>query len=191
MKNLLVLLTLSTMFTGCASMGASKYGCGAPDGVSCRSIREVYAATDGPGMPAKTPGAEAPATAEAALDAAAAGLVPPASQRPQPMPSEAAVIPWRTQPQVMRVWIAPYVDGRGDLHAGSRVFMEIEPKRWAVGDVGLTARALPTPLQVRDGANGELATGVPPAAGGQPTGLVQGSGSTSQPRNRALTRRAP
>ncbi|WP_443743206.1 type IV conjugative transfer system lipoprotein TraV [Sutterella sp.] len=39
-------------------------------------------------------------------------------------------VPVRTPSQVMRIWIAPYVDTNGDLVAPGYVYTEIEPRRW-------------------------------------------------------------
>lgn len=39
-------------------------------------------------------------------------------------------IPVRTPSQVMRIWIAPYVDMAGDLQAPGYLYTEIEPRRW-------------------------------------------------------------
>lgn len=44
------------------------------------------------------------------------------------LPSEP--VPLRTPAQVMRIWVAPYVDTNGDLVAPGFVYTEIEPRRW-------------------------------------------------------------
>ena len=44
------------------------------------------------------------------------------------LPSEP--VPIRTPSQVMRIWVAPYVDTNGDLVAPGFVSTEIEPRRW-------------------------------------------------------------
>ena len=43
-------------------------------------------------------------------------------------------VPIRTPSQVMRIWMAPYVDTRGDLQAPGFVYTEIEPRRWIIRD---------------------------------------------------------
>jgi hypothetical protein len=40
---------------------------------------------------------------------------------------------FRTPPQVMRVWIAPWEDSHGDLHAATYLYTEITPRRWSLG----------------------------------------------------------
>lgn len=39
-------------------------------------------------------------------------------------------VPVRTPSQVMRIWVAPYVDMSGDLQAPGYIYTEIEPRRW-------------------------------------------------------------
>ncbi len=39
----------------------------------------------------------------------------------------------RMPAQVMRIWIAPWTDERGDLHRPSHIYTEIVARRWAVG----------------------------------------------------------
>jgi conjugal transfer pilus assembly protein TraV len=48
----------------------------------------------------------------------------------------------------MRVWIGPWEDTRGDLHAPGYVYTEIEPRRWQIGAPAPTTPAVLTPLQI-------------------------------------------
>ncbi len=43
-------------------------------------------------------------------------------------------VPIRTPSQVMRIWVAPYVDTKGDLQSPGFVYTEIEPRRWIIRD---------------------------------------------------------
>ena len=55
----------------------------------------------------------------------------------------------RLPAQVMRVWIAPWEDSRGDLHAPGYLYTEIEPRRWSLGAPAEPERdALIRPLQI-------------------------------------------
>jgi len=38
----------------------------------------------------------------------------------------------RSPARVMRIWIAPWEDSRGDLHAPGYLYTEIEPRRWTL-----------------------------------------------------------
>jgi conjugal transfer pilus assembly protein TraV len=48
-----------------------------------------------------------------------------------PRPEDPAAL--RVPARVMRIWIAPWEDSRGDLHAPGYLYTEIEPRRWALG----------------------------------------------------------
>lgn len=66
---------------------------------------------------------------------------------------ESARRPVRTAARVMRIWVAPYEDARGDLHAPGFVYTEIEPRRWAYGAAFETDERLFEPLEATaDGA---------------------------------------
>ena len=55
----------------------------------------------------------------------------------------------RVPARVMRIWIAPWEDSRGDLHAPGYLYTEIEPRRWALGAPAEAERAtLVRPLQI-------------------------------------------
>lgn len=37
-------------------------------------------------------------------------------------------------PKIARIWIAPWIDGNGDLNMGSFIYTEIEGKKWIFGE---------------------------------------------------------
>ena len=41
--------------------------------------------------------------------------------------------PVRAPAQIMRIWIAPWIDKRDDLHLPSHIYTEIQPRRWVFG----------------------------------------------------------
>jgi hypothetical protein len=64
-----------------------------------------------------------------------------------PRPEDPAAL--RVPARVMRIWIAPWEDSRGDLHAPGYLYTEIEPRRWALGAPAEAERAtLVRPLQI-------------------------------------------
>ena len=64
-------------------------------------------------------------------------------------PPAAGAVPLRSPARVMRIWIAPWEDSRGDLHAPGYLYTEIEPRRWALGAPAEAERAtLIRPLQI-------------------------------------------
>ena len=55
----------------------------------------------------------------------------------------------RLPAKVMRIWIAPWEDSRGDLHAPGYLYTEVEPRRWSVGGPAEPERVtLIHPLQI-------------------------------------------
>jgi hypothetical protein len=87
-------------------------------------------------------------TDASAADAEAAAIkgTRAVSTRSVRSPSEGPV-PLRAPARVMRIWIAPWEDSRGDLHAPGYVYTEIEPRHWALG--ARAQRAAPIrPLQI-------------------------------------------
>ena len=50
------------------------------------------------------------------------------------IPSINQPLPIRTLPVVMRIWVAPWEDEAGDLHADGYMYTEIEERRWNLGD---------------------------------------------------------
>lgn len=65
------------------------------------------------------------------------------------LPSEP--VPVRTPAQIMRIWVAPFVDTNGDLAAPGFVYTEIEPRRWIYpGDETWGNHRMFAPLQASD-----------------------------------------
>ncbi|MBB3268622.1 conjugal transfer pilus assembly protein TraV [Azospirillum sp. OGB3] len=135
----------------CSSLGIgeSEFSCsGMPQGVACKSAREVYDLTNSRDVVSgamlsqearrKT---EAAAESElvqtmrkaAATDPAALGGAPVGYGAMPVAYTDDGRVPIRTPAVVMRVWVAPYQDTKGDLHMPGLVFSEVEPRKWQVG----------------------------------------------------------
>ena len=100
------------------------------------------------GTGAKVTGSPSP-TDKSKLSTSRAVATGPVLPRPE------GPVPIRVPAQVMRIWIAPWEDTRGDLHAPGYVYTEIEPRRWTLGVPGAgTTERLVKPLQIerRDSA---------------------------------------
>ena len=55
----------------------------------------------------------------------------------------------RVPARVMRIWIAPWEDSRGDLHAPGYLYTEIDPRRWTLGaQADRNRETLVRPLQI-------------------------------------------
>lgn len=144
--------------SGCSALntGEEEFSCsGMPGSIYCASARDVYEATNDGVVPSPMRKEDAynedcedcvratdvnpeleGANVEAKASAAPAGrktlavtddelvnnyVTPALPDKP---------IPIRTPSQVMRIWVAPYVDVNGDLQAPGFVYTEIEPRRW-------------------------------------------------------------
>jgi conjugal transfer pilus assembly protein TraV len=144
-----VLALAAAALSGCASTlsglgGTETYACKAPDGVMCKSVSGVYAnSIQGPLRPTQSapekPASGAPSTYRASP------LAPPTA----PGAATSAI---RSNPRLLRVWIAPWQDSDGDLHEAGYVHMLVDAGRWLIEHVR------PAPRRNLDGAS------PPPAA---------------------------
>ena len=135
-----VVAAVAMALSGCASMSGldatDTYGCKAPEGVSCISVSGTYANSNpggrlsrGPSAPAKSPG-EGPAV----YGAASVALAPTSA----PGSTSDAI---RSNPRLLRVWIAPWEDSDGDLHEEGYVHMVVDNGRWLIEHVRPAARS--------------------------------------------------
>jgi conjugal transfer pilus assembly protein TraV len=77
----------------------------------------------------------------------------------------------------MRVWIAPWIDAKQDLHMPGYVFTEVTPRRWSFGEAAAVTGKPLVPLQVD--MRGPVGEEGEPEIGNEakmlmPRGLVQG-----------------
>lgn len=146
---LVTLATLGTFVTlsGCASSisglgGSERLSCKAPEGVVCTSVSGVYANATS----ITTRAAAVSATAPPALYSANAVALTP----DHPATPSTTVV--RASPRVLRLWIAPWEDGDGDLHEASTVHVLVDHGRWLIEHVRPVTRnridAVAPPLPV-------------------------------------------
>jgi conjugal transfer pilus assembly protein TraV len=182
----------ATLLGGCASTmsglgGEGSYACKAPVGSQCTSVSGVYANSihGQPPASALPKPAKAPASAAAAAaTAASASTAPPGLGAP---PSAL-----RSQPRVLRLWIAPWEDADGDLHEASVVHVLVDTGRW------LIERVIPANRQRVDAVRPPIPSTAPasaPSPASEPassteaapdrfpsrTGLLPGNGVTQEP----------
>lgn len=124
MKIATLVLTVAVL-TGCA-IGSPKYSCPAPEHGVCKSISEVYAS--------KGAAESQPAKAES-RDSAAKTPATPADSRDRgfslfPIAGVKPGDPLRREARVIRVWVAPWVDAKGDYYDQSYVYTEIDQGEW-------------------------------------------------------------
>jgi conjugal transfer pilus assembly protein TraV len=114
------------------------------------SARELYAATEQ--RVSVVPRRAAETTAAAASNASTPAMTTTVGAEPSPTIEVDRPIPLRSQAKVMRIWIAPWEDQHGDLHASGLVFTEIEARRWNLGERMVAKTPVITPLQVTGAA---------------------------------------
>ena len=139
MRALLTTALIATALAGCAGGfsglgGSSQYSCQAPKGSACISISGVYA--NGP------QGQRAPVNS-GTKPAAIAPYVGNASATTPTTPDPARNEALRTNPRVLRLWIAPWEDSDGDLHDESTLHVLVDTGRWRLPH----ERATPKPTQ--------------------------------------------
>jgi len=129
-------IACASLLGGCAT---GKYQCPTPTGVACMSAPGIYDLTNAPGKAGieaatgvvneKGHGAQHSHTSEdGSYGASTVGTVV------TPLPKPGDVIPIREASRVMRIWISPWEDTNGNLVMATRIYTEIEPKRWSVGE---------------------------------------------------------
>ena len=181
----------ATLLGGCASTmgglgGEGSYACKAPVGSQCTSVSGVYANSIHGQPPASAlpkPAKEPTSTAVAATVASASTAAPGLGAPPSAL---------RSQPRVLRLWIAPWEDADGDLHEASVVHVLVDTGRWLIERVVPTSRnridAVRPPLPSPAPASGPV-PGSDPAAASDPgidrfaprMGPAPGNGASQEP----------
>lgn len=131
----MMLIALGTPGCSWLGIGQSNYTCpGGVDGVRCLSARQVYQATESSDYvkPANTGSDDEKSTTTATIGTAVAVFPERSSQ--VAVPSIEQPVPIRTQAKIMRIWMAPWEDDDGDLHADGYLYTEIESRRWNLGE---------------------------------------------------------
>jgi len=138
-----LVLVLAVLTAGCSvfSLGKSDFSCpGGVDGIHCKSAREIYKATNNTDSvkPDNNPGASNRKMETIHVNAS-----------PVPVPTIEQPIPIRTQPQVMRIWVSPWEDNDGDLHADGFIYTEIEARKWNLGGRFSSPSGVIAPLRAK------------------------------------------
>jgi conjugal transfer pilus assembly protein TraV len=124
-------LVLAVALSGCASTlsgvgGTDGYACKAPEGAMCTSVSGVYA-NSRQGMPPRPkPWETKPSVTPASYGASRA-----ATAKTSAVPSAAI----RSNPRLLRLWIAPWEDTDGDLHEEALVHVVVDTGRWLIEHV--------------------------------------------------------
>jgi conjugal transfer pilus assembly protein TraV len=140
-----MVIAIAGILQGCSFMGIGKsdFDCkGGVDGVRCLSARQVYQATESSDY-VKTKDEKEDSDNKGQL------ISNGRSQTSQvAVPRIDQPVPIRTQAKVMRIWMAPWEDDDGDLHADGFMYTEIESRRWNLGDRFKSPGSAISPLSV-------------------------------------------
>lgn len=155
-KKYTVLLASLITISGCTAMGKSDFSCSGPTpGVSCLPAAEVYDITNDPELyEAVNAALTAAAQSDEEYDAREIVAYVRANHKPsievtKPMAEPVkAPLPVLMPAQVIRIWIAPWPDQKGDLHFPGYIFTEITPRRWSLGEPALSGAQVLAPVQV-------------------------------------------
>ena len=173
-------LLFALALSGCASTlsgvgGADGYACKAPEGAMCTSVSGVYAnSAQGMPKPAKPPEKKSAPAAPAIYGASSI-----APGRPAPAPSASI----RSDPRVLRLWVAPWEDADGDLHEEALVHVVVDTGRWLIEHVRPVSRSrvdgvAPPVSPAQEPSSTKAPTETPPAPTRfplPPAGLSSGS----------------
>lgn len=130
-------LLFALALSGCASTlsgvgGADGYACKAPEGAMCTSVSGVYANTaQNIQKPTKPAEKKSPPATPAIYGATSIAPGKPAAA------SSASI---RSNPRVLRLWIAPWEDADGDLHEEALVHVVVDTGRWLIEHVRPVSR---------------------------------------------------
>jgi len=134
------LALVGVMLFGCASSlsglgGTENYACKAPEGVMCNSVSGVYAnSIHGNLRPAQSSPEKLPSAVPTIYGAASVAL----TERAAPGAAGNAI---RSNPRLLRVWIAPWEDSDGDLHEEGYLHVLVNTGRWLIEHVRPAARS--------------------------------------------------
>ena len=172
------------VLTGCASSmsgvgGTDRYACKAPEGALCTSVSGVYA-NSVHGMLQTTKGPIA--IPNLAKESYGAASIAPGSAVLSAAPGSSI----RSNPRVLRVWIAPWEDSDGDLHEESFIHVLVDTGRWLIEHVGPAGRSrvdgvAPPVAPVTEGSAPKGPTELPPTVGRLPASPGVSPGSIEPP----------
>lgn len=150
----LFLASFTALLNGCSFLGLGQgdFSCpGGVDGVRCMSARQVYQATESSDYVKTISESD---KAENGKPAIVTGQIKNGINQVA-VPSIVQPIPIRTQAKVMRIWMAPWEDDDGDLHADGYLYTEIESRRWNLGDRFRSPGTAISPLSVQTPTSGK------------------------------------
>lgn len=149
------------LMAGCASVlnplgGTDTFACKAPSGVTCTSVAGVYANAAANNLPTQRqrPATATPTTTAEAETASGGEVLPVRQMIASHTPGAGSAI--RSDPRVVRIWLAPWEDAEGDLHDQAYIYITVDTGKWLIEHTRASLRRDFAPLKLR-------AQGEPPA----------------------------
>ncbi|TVS15795.1 MAG: type IV conjugative transfer system protein TraV [Gammaproteobacteria bacterium] len=145
------------VLAGCAAIGKPDFSCSGPNaGLGCLPSSEVYEITNDPDLYAAVMEALNEASSQRGnvdhrkiIDDVRATFVRTGDTVVKPMADPVRQpLPVLQPARVVRIWISPWVDSKGDLRMPGYVFTEITPRRWSFGEPEVTGSEILAPIQV-------------------------------------------
>lgn len=149
---------------GCTNMsglgGSSEMTCAAPPGVPCQSVSGAYANAVAGNLPSRRTDPASPVQAPQRPASLGQARLTPLLAGDADGAGLGAI---RSDPTLIRVWIAPWEDSDGDLHSDSYVYLQVDSGRWLIEHNRERVRKQFAPM---------------PATAGVPTAVPAGAAST-------------
>lgn len=153
-----VLIVALAGIGGCSTTGIGKadFSCaGPPGGIGCIDSMNVYEITNDPELRDALV-AELTAARERDEEVDPYEVLEKLKAKRTPTVSSVkSIVEPITQPKpilkpakVVRIWVAPWVDRKGDLHMPGYVFSEITPRRWELGEPEKGTATILAPVQL-------------------------------------------
>lgn len=160
-KNLSVLVLISTSLLGCSVLntaGESAFSCpGLPQGITCKTPTAVFNSSNGALPVAES---DLPMQGTAAFNAMNAQVpeisVVGVNDGAYSQGDVRTPLPVRSRAQVMRIWIAPWIDKNDDLHLPSFLYTEVQTRTWNLGEAEFVGNGVAVPYRAMDIARGKV-----------------------------------
>ena len=119
MRTLLPLVCL--LMAGCAGLDSeSHFKCKAPEGIGCSSLSGTYANAVEDNLPGSPVAKSATYKSSEEKERAISGVAPSTGT------------PILSEPVVLRIWVAPWEDGRKVLHDQAYLYAVVDPGHWQI-----------------------------------------------------------
>jgi conjugal transfer pilus assembly protein TraV len=147
----------TVVLSGCTAIGQPDFSCnGMPGNVTCMDSLTVYELTNDPALDAAVRAEVARLSAEGETNIDTKAVIASIKQtRNYTQAGSTTLMAALSQPmpvlepaRVVRIWVAPWIDNKGDLHMPGYLFSEITPRRWSFGEAEVGNTRVLTPMQV-------------------------------------------